>query len=70
VALARLSAPSAGGPAPAAPRVVTVQPGDTLWGIATRVAPEVGPRLEVDRLRRLNSLDPGELVPGQQLRTR
>jgi predicted Zn-dependent protease len=69
VALARLSAPSAA-PAPVAPRVVTVQPGDTLWAIATRIAPDVDPRLEVDQLRRLNSLDPGGLMPGQQLRTR
>jgi hypothetical protein len=41
-----------------------------MWAIATRVAPGVDPRVEVDRLRRLNALDPGDLVPGQQLRTR
>ena len=29
-----------------------VQPGDTLWAIATRLAPEVDPRITVDRLER------------------
>lgn len=65
--LARLSAPQA-----AAPRVsvhaVVVQPGDTLWAIATRVAPGADPQAEIDRLMRRNHLtDPGQLRPGLRL---
>jgi nucleoid-associated protein YgaU len=65
--VARLSAPSAA-PAPAAPSVVTVQAGDTLWSIAGRVAPNRDPFDEVARLERANHLAGVELVPGQQLR--
>ena len=65
--LARLSAPQAAPPRQA-PHAVLVQPGDTLWGIATRVAPGADPQAEVDRLMRRNHLtDPGQLRPGMQL---
>jgi nucleoid-associated protein YgaU len=47
---------------------VTVRAGDTLWAIATRVAPDRDPRAEVDALRRANHLDGVDLVPGQVLR--
>jgi nucleoid-associated protein YgaU len=68
--LARLSAPQAATPRPAV-HVVVVQPGDTLWGIATRVAPGGDPQAEVERLMRRNHLtDPGQLRPGMQLRVR
>jgi len=67
--LARLSAPAASTTAPG-PRVVTVQPGDTLWSIASRVAPQVDPRAEVDRLVRLNHLGGAAIAPGEQLRVR
>jgi hypothetical protein len=66
--LARLSAPASSGPATVAPQVVSVAPGDTLWSIASRVAPGVDPRDEVARLQRVNHLDGVDLVPGQQLR--
>lgn len=69
--LAAASAPSdAAGPSGAAPAVVTVTSGDTLWSIASRVAPDTDPRAEVEHLRRLNHLDDVALVPGQQLRVR
>lgn len=46
---------------------VTVRPGDTLWSIATRVAPSEDPRAEVDLLRRVNHLAGVSLLPGQVL---
>lgn len=69
--LAALSAPrpSAGGADGAEPRVVTVRPGDTLWAIAARVAPDTDPRAEVAALRRANHLAGVLLQPGQRLRT-
>jgi LysM repeat protein len=48
---------------------VTVRAGDTLWSIATRLAPQRDPRAEVADLQRINSLRGGALVPGQVLRT-
>ena len=72
---AAASAPASPGPAPAAaraagPATVTVQAGDTLWAVASRVAPGRDPRAEVATLRHLNHLaDPG-VMPGQVLRVR
>jgi len=52
----------AGGKAAAAPRLHTVQPGDSLWAIARRH------RLAVDDLARNNGIAPGDIIlPGQQL---
>jgi Tfp pilus assembly protein FimV len=65
--LAALSAPHAVA-APAAPHAVTVQVGDTLWSIATRVAPDRDPRAEVAALQQRNHLADVELTPGQVLR--
>jgi Tfp pilus assembly protein FimV len=65
--LGRLGA--AGTPAPVhAPRAVTVQPGDTLWSIASRVAPQRDPRAEVQALQQRNRLTGADLLPGQVLR--
>jgi LysM repeat protein len=61
-----MSAPSSTGPVPA-PRVVTVAPNDTLWSIASRVAPDTDPRAEVAALQRRNGLTGVELLPGQVL---
>jgi Tfp pilus assembly protein FimV len=68
VTTAWLSAPSRLA-APPRPDVVTVQSGDTLWSIATRVAPSRDPRAEVAELQRVNHLDGVELAAGQLLRT-
>lgn len=45
----------------------TVQPGETLWGLAERLAPGQDPRPVVDQIRRVNDLDSAELQAGQQL---
>jgi nucleoid-associated protein YgaU len=65
--LAALSAPRPASPA-AVPRTVTVQVGDTLWSIATRVAPDRDPRGEVAALEQANRLPGVTLTPGQTLR--
>ena len=53
--------------APLASVEVLVLPGDTLWGIATRVAPDVDRREAVAELRAANGLVDAGLVPGQRL---
>lgn len=68
--LASASAPAASPSPVGGAATVTVQSGDTLWSIATRVAPQRDPRAEVSALQRLNHLDSVALVPGQQLRVR
>jgi nucleoid-associated protein YgaU len=65
--LAKASAPQPAA-APSVPHSVTVQVGDTLWAIATRVAPDRDPRAEVAALQRRNHLTGVDLVPGQVLR--
>jgi hypothetical protein len=69
-AMARFAggAPSAaGGPSSTAPVSATavVQPGDTLWSIAARIAPERDVRITVEQLVALNGSSP--IVPGQEL---
>lgn len=55
--------------AAAPPRLeeVVVQPGDTLWAVAQRIAPGQDPRPVVDQIRRLNQLPSAQLQAGQQL---
>lgn len=52
------------------PAVVTVHPGDTLWSIASRVAPRRDPRMVVAELEQRNGLSSPVVYPGQRLRTR
>ena len=55
------------GPDRPAPRVTyVVEPGDTLWSIARRVAPRQDPRPVVDRLIEANDVR-GGLRAGQEL---
>jgi nucleoid-associated protein YgaU len=63
------AATGSGGPA-TVPAAVVVQPGDTLWTIAQRVAPDRDTRQVVDDLRRLNSLPTSDLQAGQRLLVR
>jgi nucleoid-associated protein YgaU len=47
---------------------VVVQPGDTLWSIASPVAGGGDVRAVIAEIRRLNGLSSARLVPGQTLR--
>lgn len=49
------------------PATVVVQPGDTLWSIAARVAPDRDPRGVVARLRTINHLTDASVQVGQRL---
>ena len=70
VLLARASAPApSAAPSRPTPATVTVRAGDTLWSIASRLAPQRDPRAEVAELQQLNGLGAAGLVPGQVLRT-
>jgi hypothetical protein len=52
---------------PGAPRAVVLQPGDTLWSIATEFAPDgIDPRSYVHALEQLNGLE-GAPRAGMQL---
>lgn len=46
---------------------VTVEPGDTLWGIAQEVAPAADPRDVVDAIVRLNALEGVTIAAGQEI---
>ncbi len=64
-ALAPRAAPAAAVPAPAASEVYVVQPGDTLWRIASALRPESDPR---DVVRVLQQRAGGSVVhPGQRI---
>jgi LysM repeat protein len=54
-------------PATSGARYVTVQPGQTLWQIALRVAPKDDPRDTVDRIRSLNGLATTTVLAGQRI---
>lgn len=65
--LGRTSA-DAGSTRPAGPAPTTVvQPGETLWAIARRVAPDADPRATVARLNTLNDLGDRPIVAGQRI---
>jgi Tfp pilus assembly protein FimV len=59
-------------PNPRAPAIgaVTVRDGDTLWSIASRIAPQRDPRLVVAELEYVNHLSSPVVQPGQVLCTR
>jgi hypothetical protein len=44
-----------------------VQPGESLWAVATRIAPHQDPRLVVADIESLNDLTTAWVTPGQQL---
>ena len=46
---------------------VTVQPGETLWAVAQRIAPDNDPREVIAQIRRINDLETSTLQAGQQL---
>lgn len=48
-------------------RYVTVEAGQTLWGIADEVAPSADPRETVAQIRELNALATSSVQAGQQI---
>lgn len=56
-----------GGAATAPLGQTTVQPGESLWSVAQRIAPDNDPREVVAQIRRLNDLESAELQVGQHL---
>lgn len=48
-------------------QTVTVMPGDTLWSLATTIAPSADPRDVIDDIIRLNNLAGGEIQAGSEL---
>jgi hypothetical protein len=66
--LAHASVPPS--PRPPGLAAVTVRDGDTLWSIASRIAPQRDPRLVVAELEDVNQLSSPVVQPGQVLRTR
>jgi hypothetical protein len=48
-------------------RTMTVQPGESLWALAVRIAPHADPRLVVARIAQINHLAGAEVFAGQQL---
>jgi Tfp pilus assembly protein FimV len=45
-----------------------VEPGESLWQIAARVAPTADRRVVVRQIEQLNDLSDGRVLVGQQLR--
>ena len=67
-ALSGGSAAASGEQTESAPfETVTVMPGDTLWGIASVLAPDEDPREVIGDIKRLNLIRGGGLIAGQEL---
>lgn len=69
VTLVLLGHASAAAPQPPASRqsTVVVQPGESLWDVATRVRPQEDPRAAVADLQRSNDLPTSVVHPGERL---
>ncbi|PXY19568.1 LysM peptidoglycan-binding domain-containing protein [Prauserella muralis] len=52
---------------PASTAVVSVAPGDTLWDVAERSAPDSDPQAVVERIQELNGLTGADVRPGTPL---
>jgi hypothetical protein len=65
--MARRANAADGPPRPVVVAHHVVLPGETLWGIATRVAPNADPRDTVARLVEFNALTSSDLHAGQTL---
>lgn len=61
------AAPVLGAAGAAAPTSTTVQPGESLWTVAQRIAPAHDTRQVVAQIQRLNDLDSATLQVGQLL---
>lgn len=47
--------------------VIVVQPGDTLWTIAGRIAPDRDPRAVIHQIREINGLSGASIQAGERL---
>ena len=65
VASGSVATDDAGTPEPTT--VVQVEPGDTLWGIASAAANDGDVASMMDRIEKLNALDHSSLMSGQRL---
>ncbi len=63
-----VASPVLGNAVPAAAERVTVEPGDTLWGIASSRYPDADVRQKVFEIEQLNGLNGPTIMPGQRLR--
>jgi hypothetical protein len=68
--LAHSSAMASSAPHRFPPSTVVVRPNDTLWSIATRIAPDRDPRVVVSELEQRNDLTGPTVHVGQVLRAR
>ncbi|HWL01812.1 MAG TPA: LysM peptidoglycan-binding domain-containing protein [Microbacteriaceae bacterium] len=48
-------------------QIVMVQPGESLWAVAERVAPSADPRDVIDAIESFNHLGSADVMAGQQL---
>jgi LysM repeat protein len=46
---------------------VVVQPGDTLWSIASRAEPKADPRLVIQQIAEINALPSVQIAVGQRI---
>jgi len=69
VLLGPMATPAAAGAAASHPAAATyvVQPGQTLWAIATAIAPNADPRETITTLREANNLTTSDVYAGQRL---
>jgi LysM repeat protein len=67
IAVGFVAARSAEGSAPQAERAAVVQPGDTIWSIASHQYPDSDPRARVGQIERLNHRDGPAVHPGDRL---
>jgi LysM repeat protein len=68
--LAHSSAMASSAPHRSPPSTVVVRPNDTLWSIATRIAPDRDPRVVVSELEQRNDLTGPTVQVGQVLHAR
>ena len=67
MALSNQAAVATDSPAHVAISFITVQPGQSLWSIAERVAPQTDPRKWIGSVMTLNAMKAADVVAGQRL---
>ena len=61
------AAPTAGGVTAPVVAETVVQPGESLWTVARRIAPDNDPREVIAQIRALNAMTTSQLLVGQHL---